>query len=69
MANQTKTMSLIESFINVLIGYLVAVMSQLIIFPVFDIHIPIQDNFIIGIWFTIISIIRSFFVRRLFNKF
>lgn len=65
---QTKTHSLIESIINVLIGYGIAVASQIIIFPLFDIHIPLKDNFKIGLWFTVISIIRSYMVRRYFTK-
>lgn len=65
---QSKKHSFIESIMNVLIGYLVAVGSQMVIFPLFDIHIPVADNFIMGLWFTIISIIRSYAVRRWFTK-
>lgn len=66
-AGQSKWMSLMEAWANVLLGYFVAVGSQIIIFPWFNIHIPMKDNFIMGLWFTVISIIRSYFVRRLFN--
>lgn len=65
---QTRTTSLIESIANVVIGYGVALASQLIIFPIYGIEISIRTNIAIGIWFTIISIIRSFIVRRIFNK-
>lgn len=65
---QTKKQSLIESFINVLIGYLTALLSQLIIFPLFDINVTFQDNLLIGLYFTIISLLRSYLVRRYFNK-
>ena len=65
---QSKKHSLIESFMNVLIGYTVAVLSQLAIFPMFNIHIPLSDNLFIGLWFTSISIVRSYTIRRLFNK-
>lgn len=64
---QTKKMSFIESMANIAIGYLIAVLSQIVIFPMFSIHIPLRDNFLIGVWFTIISLIRSYFLRRLFN--
>ena len=64
---QTKVQSAIESVANVAIGYGVALASQLVIFPVFDIHIPLKTNIWIGIWFTVISIVRSYSVRRLFN--
>ena len=65
---QTKKYSFIESITNVLVGYLLAVVSQIIMFPFFNIHIRMRDNFIIGIWFTIISILRSYTLRRIFNK-
>jgi len=65
---QTKIESLIESFINILIGYMTAICSQFLIFPLFDIYISIQDNLLIGLYFTIISLIRSYTIRRYFNK-
>lgn len=65
---QTKKHSLSESIINVIIGYGVAVCSQIIIFPYFGVHIKIADNFIIGFWFTLISIIRSYCLRRWFTS-
>ena len=65
---QSKFQSLIESFINILIGYLTALLSQILIFPLFNIYISIQDNLLIGLYFTIISLIRSYLIRRFFNK-
>ena len=65
---QTKFESLIESVVNILIGYFTAVFSQLLIFPLFDIVIPIQDNLLIGLYFTLISLARSYLIRRYFNK-
>ena len=65
---QTKLQSAIESAVNILIGYLVALASQLIVFPQFGINIPLADNLLIGFWFTVISLIRSYLVRRYFNK-
>lgn len=65
---QSKKHSFIESLVNVAIGYGVACGSQIIIFPMFGIHIPLADNFVMGLWFTLISIIRSYAVRRMFNK-
>jgi hypothetical protein len=65
---QTKTHSLIESLINVAIGYGVALASQLAIFPLYGIHIPLQHNIAIGAWFTAVSIVRSYALRRWFNR-
>jgi len=65
---QSKKMSLLESITNVCIGYLVALISQIIVFPFFGINVPIRDNLLIGFWFTVISIIRSYTLRRIYNK-
>lgn len=65
---QSKKMSLIESITNVVIGYCIALLSQIIVFPFFGINVPIRDNLLIGFWFTVISIIRSYTLRRIYNK-
>ncbi len=64
---QTKLQSLIESLLNIVVGYIVAIASQLLIFPLFDIQIPLSANLWIGLWFTVISLIRSYVIRRWFN--
>lgn len=64
---QSKFQSLLESCVNILIGYSVAVVSQIIIFPWFGIVTTVSDNLWIGAWFTVISLVRSYFVRRFFN--
>ncbi len=65
---QTKKASLVESLLNVAIGYGVAVASQIVIFPMFGIHVKIMDNLLMGVFFTVVSIVRSFLVRRLFEE-
>jgi hypothetical protein len=64
---QTRTQSAIESVANVLVGYLVALASQLLVFPMFGIDIPLSSNLAIGAWFTVISLLRSYVLRRWFN--
>lgn len=64
---QTRLQSLIESIINIIIGYVVALISQLLIFPIFDIHVSLTDNLLIGAWFTGVSLVRSYVIRRWFN--
>jgi hypothetical protein len=65
---QTRLESLIETFINIAIGYVVAICSQMLIFPYFGIDIPLSTNLALGGFFTVISIIRSYLVRRYFNS-
>ena len=65
---QSKKHSLFESVTNVVCGYCVALLSQIIIFPFFGIDATIQDNLLIGLWFTVISICRSYILRRIFTR-
>jgi len=66
---QTKTQSLIESIANVVIGYGVAVLSQIIVFPIVGVEASVSQNLTIGLYFTAISLVRSYVVRRAFNRF
>ena len=68
MNGQTRFNSLLESFTNILIGYTIAILSQIVVFPMFDIHVPLKTNLGIGLWFTAISLVRSYTIRRFFNK-
>lgn len=65
---QTRRRSALESATNVAVGYLVALASQLALFPMFGIHVPIRSNVAIGAWFTVISLARSYVLRRAFNS-
>lgn len=64
---QSRLESLIEAGMNVAIGYGVALLSQLAIFPMFGIYVPFSTNLWIGAWFTAISLARSYIIRRWFN--
>jgi len=64
---QTRLMSLVESLANVIVGYGVAVVTQLLIFPIFGLHTTLAENLTIGAIFTIVSIVRSFALRRVFE--
>ncbi len=64
---QSRTMSLVESVTNVIVGYGVAVVTQLLIFPIFGLHTTLAQNLKMGAVFTVVSILRSFLLRRLFE--
>lgn len=65
---QTRTMSLVEAVANVIVGYGVAVVTQILIFPVFGLHTTLAQNLKMGAVFTGISIVRSYVLRRLFER-
>ncbi len=60
-------MSLVESIANVAVGYGVAVITQILIFPVFGLNTTLAQNLQMGAVFTVVSIARSFALRRLFE--
>lgn len=68
MTGQKKKQSLAEAAINAAAGYAVAVMAQVYIFPIFGIHVGIIENLQIGAWFSVVSIARSYILRRIFNR-
>lgn len=65
--SQSKLESFIETCINTAIGYFVALLSQLLVFPLVGIHVPLSTNLVIGAWFTLISVARGYIIRRWFN--
>ena len=64
---QSRTMSLVEAIANVAVGYGVAVVTQILIFPIFDLQTTLSANLKMGAVFTVVSIARSFALRRLFE--
>lgn len=65
---QSKAMSAVESLTNVAIGYGVAITTQVLVFPLFDIHASTSSHLAIGAVFTVVSLIRSYALRRFFNR-
>ena len=66
---QSRTMSAIEAVTNVLVGYGVAVATQMVIFPMFGLTATLGQNMAMGAIFTIVSLARSYALRRVFNHF
>ena len=65
---QTRTQSLAETLASVAIGYIVAVISQLVILPWFGVELTLSENFTVALWFTGVSIARGYVARRVFNR-
>ena len=64
---QTKKQSFIEAFTNVIVGYVVAILSQIVVFPFFDIVVTFSENLLLGLYFTVVSLARSYGLRRFYN--
>lgn len=65
---QTKKQSFVEVVISTFIGMLVSLLAQLTIYPLYEMELKLSQNIQITIIFTVVSILRSYFVRRFFNK-
>jgi hypothetical protein len=64
---QSRLMSMVESIANLVVGYGVAVITQILVFPVFRLQTTLAQNMVMGAAFTVVSLIRSFALRRLFE--
>ena len=64
---QSRLMSMVESLANVLVGYVVAVATQMAAFPLFGLAVTVTENLLIGLIFTAVSIVRSYALRRGFE--
>jgi hypothetical protein len=64
---QSRLMSIVESLANVLVGYGVAVITQMMVFPLFGLAVTVTENLLIGLIFTAVSIVRSYALRRGFE--
>lgn len=64
---QSKAQSAVETMTATLIGYLVAVITQQLILPIFEIHVTTTENMQIALIFTFVSLVRGYLIRRFFN--
>lgn len=68
LMQQTKTGSLIESLFNVAIGFAINFVANIFILPLVGFHITPGQNLFIGVLYTLVSVARSYCLRRYFNK-
>ena len=65
---QTKRQSLIETLTSVFVGWLIGVILNMLVLPLFDYNVNLTDGVLISIIFTAVSVIRSYIIRRWFNS-
>lgn len=66
-SGQTKKQSAREVMLNIILGYGVSFTANALILPAYGFTITASQNFQIGLFFTVISIVRGYMIRRLFN--
>lgn len=64
---QSRAMSLLESTLNIIVGLGVAMIANAIILPLVGFDVNLQQNAIIAAFMTVVSLIRSYGLRRLFE--
>lgn len=65
---QSRRGSLMESLVNILVGYSINFVANLLIFPLFGWNISTRENLTLGVIYTGISLVRSYGLRRIFNR-
>lgn len=66
-SRQTRLGSLIEVMINIAIGFAINWVANLYILPLYGFQITGGQAFSMGLLFTVISVVRSYVIRRWFN--
>ena len=65
--SQTKIQSAIEALANIAVGFSINFTANMLIFPLFGWEISIKQNLALGICYTLISLARSYGLRRFYN--
>jgi hypothetical protein len=68
-AGQSRRLSLLEAILNTLIGFWISVLANLFLLPIWGFKVSLLQSIEIGIAFTLVSILRSYLLRRAFNYF
>lgn len=64
---QSRLMSMLESIINVVVGFGIALLAQIVFLPWLGVTISLHQNLKFAFIMTAISIARSFILRRVFE--
>jgi hypothetical protein len=64
---QTKLGSFTEAWANIAVGFSINWVANMLILPLFGFEVSGGQAFMIGVWFTGISLARSYVLRRWFN--
>lgn len=65
---QSKKQSFIEASTNTVVGFVISYASTFIIFPLMGFESSPSKNIVITLFFTVVSVLRSYYLRRYFNQ-
>jgi len=66
---QSRSLSAIEVAANVVVGWLVALATQLAVFPAVGLQVTLAQHLWASLAFTSVSFLRGYLIRRLFVRF
>lgn len=66
-AGQSRSASFFETLTGTITGFLVSVGIQRLLFPALGYQFTLADNALISTVFTLVSILRGYTIRRIFN--
>ena len=65
---QSRLVSLLEAMANVAVGYILAITTQIVVFPWFGLEVTLGEHLAIGSVFVAVSLARGYLLRRLFER-
>ncbi len=65
---QSRLLSLVEAATNVVVGYVLAIATQIVVFPWFGIETGLAEHMTIGLAFIGVSLARGYLLRRVFER-
>jgi hypothetical protein len=65
---QSRRMSLVEAITNVVFGFLLALVTQGLVYPLFGISTTVGTDATLAVIFTCVSLARSYLIRRAFES-
>ena len=65
--SQSRAMSFVEAATNVIVGYVLAILTQLAVFPLFGLAAALSEHLAIGLVFVGVSLARGYVLRRIFE--
>jgi hypothetical protein len=64
---QSRAMSFVEAATNVVVGYVLAIVTQIVVFPLFGLDAALGEHLAIGLAFVGVLLGRGYLLRRLFE--
>lgn len=65
--SQTRAQSALEAITNIVVGWTINLAANFAIFPLFGWTITLEQNLLLGVFYTVISFVRGYCLRRFYN--